>query len=191
MSVFAIAWRLALLSLGLAAVVPTRTRSLGPHPNPAHDYAAAMQLAAAFQRGDSMAARGGESILLVHGARAPRAVVLFHGITNSPRQYHQLAAVLYESGDNVFVPRLPNQALAGGDADTLAGLRSAALRDVADQSLDIAAGLGDTVVALGLSLGGDMAAWVAQFRREADRVVVVSPALGLSRVESYLQAPVM
>src|SRR5437899_2947807 len=145
MSVFAIAWRLALLSFGLAALVPARTGSLGPRPNPAHDYAAAVELAAAFQRGDSMAARGGESILLLHGARAPRVVVLFHGISNSPRQYHQLAAALYESGDNVFVPRLPNQALAGGDAGTLAGLRAVALRDVADRSIDIAAGLGDTV----------------------------------------------
>src|SRR5450759_4812472 len=105
MIAFGILWRAAVLYLGLAAAVPTSVRFLGPHSNPARDYEAAMQLARVFQRADTAAATGGESIVLVHAHRTPRAFVLFHGLANSPRQFSKLAATLYDSGDNVFVPR--------------------------------------------------------------------------------------
>src|SRR5476651_1103014 len=122
MSVFGILWRVAVLYLGLAAALPTSVRSLGPHSKPARDYEAAMQLAQAFQRADTAAATGGESIILVHAHRTPRAFVLFHGLTNSPRQFRRLAATLYESGDNVFAPRLPQHALRGATADDLGSM---------------------------------------------------------------------
>ena len=48
------------------------------------------------------------TILLEHAAATPLAVVLFHGLTNSPAQYAQLAPDLYNSGVNVLVPRLPD-----------------------------------------------------------------------------------
>jgi alpha-beta hydrolase superfamily lysophospholipase len=191
MRFFAYAWRAAIAYLALAAIVPTSVNSLRSHPSPTRDYATAMRLAADFRRGDSLATPDGRSILLVHGARAPRTIVLFHGFTNSPHEFQQLATGFYEAGDNVFVPRLSMQGLTGGDADTLSGVRAEALRDIADQSIDIATGLGDTVVVLGFSLGGDVAAWAAQFRPEVDRAVIVAPALGLSHVMSPLQAPLM
>jgi carboxylesterase len=190
MSAFGILWRAAVLYLGLAAALPTSIRSLGPHPKPAPDYEAAMQLTQAFRRADTVAAPGGESIILVHGRRTPRAFVLFHGLANSPREYRELAATLYAGGDNVFAPRLPEHALRGGTAGDLRRLTAESLRNVADAAIDIASGLGDTVVVLGFSLGGNMAAWTAQFRPVA-RVVIVSPALGLSHLSTIAQTPVM
>lgn len=190
MSAFGILWRAAVLYLGLAAALPTSIGSLGPHPKPAGDYEGAMQLAQAFRRADTVAATGGESILLVHGHRTPRAFILFHGLANSPRQYGELAATLYAAGDNVFAPRLPQHALRGGTAAYLRRLTAESLREVADAAIDLASGLGDTVVVLGFSLGGDMAAWTAQFR-SVDRVVIVSPALGLSHLSTVAQTPVM
>src|SRR5450759_3877890 len=190
-SPFGVLWRAAVLYLGLATALPTSVRSLGPHSKAARDYAAAMQLAKAFRRADTAAATGGESIILVHGTRTPRAFVLFHGLTNSPRQFRKLAATLYDSGDNVFVPRLPQQALRGADADDLGRLTAEALRDVGDAAIDLASGLGDTVVVLGLSLGGDVAAWTAQFRPEVDRAVIVAPTLGLAHVSSIVATPMM
>ena len=190
MSAFGILWRAAVLYLGLAAALPTSTQSLGPHPKPACDFDTAVQLAQAFRRADTVAASGGESIVLIHGHRTPRAFVLFHGLANSPRQYGELAATLYAGGDNVFAPRLPQHALRGGNAADLRRLKAEALRDVADAAIDLASGLGDTIVVLGFSLGGDMAAWVAQFRPVA-RVVIVSPALGLSHLSTVAQTPVM
>ena len=190
MSAFGILWRAAVLYLGLAAVLPTSVRSLGPHSKPARDYDAAMQLAQAFQHADTAAATGGESIILVHAHRTPRAFVLFHGLTNSPRQFSKLAATLYDTGDNVFVPRFPQHALRGATADDLGRLTAESLRDVADAAIDLASGLGDTVVVLGASLGGNVAAWAAQFRL-VSRVVIVTPALGLSHVSTVVETPIM
>ena len=174
----------------LTAFLPTNTDSLVSRPQPATDYDAAVARARLFQRGDSIATTSGRSVLRVHGHRTPRAFVLFHGLTNSPYQFRDLADSIYEAGDNVFVPRLPWHALPGGTQRELARIRATALRDVADASVDIASGLGDTVIVFGLSLGGTMAAWVAQFR-SVDRVVIAAPALGVSHVTAALETPLM
>ncbi|HST06721.1 MAG TPA: alpha/beta fold hydrolase [Gemmatimonadaceae bacterium] len=191
MSIFQYAWRIAVLYVGLAAAIPTSVSSLGPHPHPARDYESATRLAAAFQRADSGAVKGGESILLLRGTRTARVFVLFHGLTNSPRQFRELADTLYARGDNVFAPRLPQHALKGADADDLGRITAEALRNSADASIDAASGLGDTVVVLGISLGGDLAAWAAQFRPEVYRAVLVAPALGLTHIPSATATPMM
>lgn len=190
-SVFGVLWRAAVLYLVLATVLPTSVGSLGPHSKPARDYDTAMRLAQAFRRADSGAVSGGESIILVHAHRTPRAFVLFHGLTNSPRQFRKLADTLYASGDNVFVPRLPDHGLRGATAAVLGNLTAESLRDVADAAIDLAGGLGDSVVVLGVSLGGNMAAWAAQFRPDVYRAVIVSPALGVSHVSTSAETPMM
>src|SRR5262249_31017660 len=106
-----------MLVLGIAAVVPAGAGDMRSHPNPTKDYEAAVARANQITAADTaVAAPGGESILLVHGAKAPRAVVLFHGFTDSPRQFAALADSLFALGDNVFVPRLPHHAERGRDA---------------------------------------------------------------------------
>lgn len=189
--IFQYAWRIALLYLGLAAAIPTSVGSLGPHPHPAPDFQAALQLIGAFERADTAAVVGGESIILVHPRRAPRVFVLFHGLTNSPRQFRELADTLFGRGDNVFVPRLPQHALKGADAGDLGRITAEALRSSADASIDVASGLGDTVIVLGISLGGSVAAWTAQFRPEVHRAVLVAPALGLTHISSAAATPMM
>ena len=174
----------------LTAFLPTNTGSLVSHAQPATDYDGAVARARVFQRGDSIATPTGRSVLRVHGHRTPRAFVLFHGLTNSPYQFRDLADSIYDAGDNVFVPRLPWHALPGGTQRDLARIGATELRDVADASVDIASGLGDTVIVFGLSLGGTMAAWVAQFRPVA-RVVIAAPALGVSHVTALLETPLM
>ena len=174
----------------LTAFLPTNTDSLVSHPQPARDYQAAIARARLFQRGDSVAITSGRSVLRVHGHRTARAFVLFHGLTNSPYQFRDLADSIYDAGDNVFVPRLPWHALPGGTQRELARIDATALRGVADASVDIASGLGDTVIVFGLSLGGTIAAWVAQFR-SVDRVVIAAPALGVSHVTVALETPLM
>jgi alpha-beta hydrolase superfamily lysophospholipase len=174
----------------LTAFLPTDTDALVSHSQPARDYDTAVARARLFQRGDSIATTSGRSVLRVHGHRTPRAFVLFHGLTNSPYQFRDLADSIYDAGDNVFVPRLPWHALPGGTQRELARITATALRGVADTSVDIASGLGDTIIVFGLSLGGTMAAWVAQFR-SVDHVVIVAPALGVSHVTALLETPLM
>ena len=190
MSPFGVFWRVALILLGAAALVPIRTGSLAPRPKPAAGYEAAMVLAQQLERADSAATPDGKSVVLVHGHRTPRAFVFFHGLSNSPRQYRQLAATVYDGGDNVVVPRLPWHGLKGETASNLGRITAEQLRDMADATVNIASGLGDTVIVCGVSLGGNIAAWVVQFRT-IDRAVLVAPALGLSHLSTMLETPAM
>ncbi|HTR79186.1 MAG TPA: hypothetical protein VMH39_13795, partial [Gemmatimonadaceae bacterium] len=165
-----------------------RTGSLGSHAHPAATYAAAVARAAYQQAvDDSVAVPAGRTILFAHGQRTPRAFVLLHGLTDSPRQFLPLAEAIYEHGDNVYVPRLPDHAERDGDARMLAGLTAEKLRGCADSAVDVADGLGDSVIVVGLSAGGTMAAWVAQFRSDVERVVVIAPALEAGEVPSAVE----
>src|SRR5262249_8926071 len=135
----------------------------------------------------SVAAPGGATILMVHGARTPRAIVLLHGFTDSPRQFAALADSLYQSGDNVLVPRLPHHGEAGKNAKELAHVTAAELCRTADAAVDVAAGLGDSVVVVGLSVGATMAAWAAEHRPEVRRAVMIAPAFEVTHVPSMLE----
>jgi esterase/lipase len=99
--------------------------------------------------------------------------------------------MLYAAGDNVYVPRLPHHAERNGTAKTLASLTAEELRDYADSAMDVADGLGDSVVVAGLSAGGTVAAWIAQTRRDVQRVVIIAPLLAIARVPRLLEAPLM
>ncbi len=166
-----IAWHTVILFFGLVAFAPTRFGDLLSHPMPVADYAAAVARIGSIQaREDSIVAPGGGSILLTHGARTARIVVLFHGLTDSPLQYFPFAQRLFAQGDNVFVPRLPHHAERGGHFADMGRLTAQELRDLGDVSVDVARGLGDTVIVSGLSAGGTIAAWVGQYRSDVGRV---------------------
>jgi esterase/lipase len=181
-----------MLILGLAAVLPATAGDVRSHPNPVHSYAdavarAKLQIAA----DDSVAAPGGSTILLTHGVRTPRVVVLLHGFTDSPRQFAALADSLYAQGDNVLVPRLPHHAERGKDASELARLTAAELCRTGDAAIDVASGLGDSVIVVGLSVGGTVAAWTAEHRSEVRRAVVIAPAFEVAHVPSMLERPLV
>lgn len=185
-------WRGAMLALGLAAVVPARAGDVKSHPNPTRTFDEAVARAQRQIATDSdIAAAGGVPILLTHGARTPRAIVLLHGFTDSPRQFAALAESLYTSGDNVFVPRLPHHAERGRDVAELARLTAAELCRAGDSAVDIAAGLGDSVVVAGLSIGGTIAAWTAEQRSEVRRVVIIAPPFEATHVPSMLERPLV
>lgn len=189
---FGLAWHTIVLVFGLAAFAPTRLGDLLSHPSPIRDYAGAVERVNELQTAeDSIVAPGGGSILLTHGHRTPRVVVLFHGLTDSPLQYAPLAQQLFQAGDNVFVPRLPHHAERNGNVAEIARLTAQELRDVGDLSVDVARGLGDTIIVSGLSAGGTLAAWVGQYRGDVQRVVLVAPALEVTHVPSLLHGAVL
>jgi carboxylesterase len=113
--------------------------------------------------------------LFDHGRRTERAIVLLHGFTNCPKMYDQLATQLYESGANVVVPRLPRHGLADRLTTDLTRLSADDLKATAKEAVEIANGLGDTVTVAGLSLGGVLVGWLAQFGDGVDRAVLISP----------------
>ena len=164
-------------------------------PLPAqHNRAAYTSSIAAISRrqavDDSIAVPGARSILLVRGAPTARAIVLLHGLTESPRQFEAFAYLLHADGNNVYVPRLPQHGLRGGNVTSLSSLTAAQLRGMADSVVNEARGLGDSVVVVGLSMGGTVGAWIAQ-QRAVSRVVLIAPAIEPGRIPSLIDRPLI
>lgn len=118
-------------------------------------------------------------LLLTHGEKVEKVIVLFHGLTSSPRQFAQLGHLLHQHGFNVLIPRVPFHGHADTMTTALSQLTAAQVAAIANEAIDIAQGLGRRVFALGLSMGGVMAGWVTQFRADVEATALISPVFGL------------
>ncbi|MBV8244965.1 MAG: hypothetical protein JOZ38_03505 [Candidatus Eremiobacteraeota bacterium] len=126
--------------------------------------------------------------LLDHGHRTPFAVVLLHGLTNHPGQYVEFAPLVHAAGHNVFVPRLPEQGDRNRMTTRLSKLTAEALVGSAGEALDIACGLGERVVMLGISTSGALCAYFAQYRSEVARAIPVNAAIALLKFPYAMSA---
>lgn len=177
----------------VAAIVPVSSSDLDARPDAAGDYDEAIARFDAFAADEAGLGviEACRSRRFVHDERTEVAVVLFHGLTNCPQQFVDFAEHLHDDGANVIILRAPHHGL-GDDDGTIGGvskvgpLSAGELRDFADESVDIAAGLGDRVEVLGLSMGGVLAMWTAEFRDDVDRVVAVAPAISIPRVPHFV-----
>ncbi len=177
------------LGLGALLGLPPRTGHLHPHPRPTSAYAEAQARFARMRvRDDGSVLPECRSFLLDHGGPSDSVVVLLHGMTNCPLQFAAFASLLHTDGHTVLVPRLPRNGLADRRTDALGKLRATELAALGDEAMDIAVGLGKRVTVLGLSAGGLVAAWIAQYRPEAARVIIAAPFLGLSHYPPPYQA---
>jgi alpha-beta hydrolase superfamily lysophospholipase len=150
-----------------------------PPARPTLTYADAHARFAAAQSLDDAAVNPlCRSYLLDHGQRTRRAVVYFHGYTNCPAQFRQLGEQFFRRGDNVLVPRLPWQGLADRMTPLHARLTADELAAATQEAVDIACGLGEEVIVMGLSAGAIMAGWAAQLRGDVHTALVCSPSLG-------------
>ena len=123
--------------------------------------------------------------LIENGRRAERAIVLLHGFTSCPKMYEPLAAELARAGANIVIPRLPHHGLADRMTPELKELSADELAAVASEAVEIAAALGEKVTVAGISLGGVLAAWLAQFRPGVDRAVIISPLFSIPVVPEW------
>jgi len=80
--------------------------------------------------------------LLHHGEQTPKAVVLMHGVSSCPRAFVDFAPLLHEAGYNVLTVRMPENGYADRATDALKDITAEALAAFADESVDIATGLG-------------------------------------------------
>jgi esterase/lipase len=129
----------------------------------------------------------GRTILRLHGERRPRAVVLLHGLTSSPAQFERFAGTLYERGHNVIVPRLPRHGHADRLTTALARLRPDELYAAAASYIEVARELGEHVTVAGFSLGGLLAAWIAQ-HHDVDRAVAIAPFFGVAWIPGFFMS---
>lgn len=125
---------------------------------------------------DPALAPAGLPRLYEHGAPAEYAVILFHGFTNCPQQFDELARRFHARGCNVYVPRIPRHGCKDRLTRDLANLTVAELQASANEAFGLARGLGARVSALGISLGGSMALWLAQ-TQPVDPAIPISPFL--------------
>jgi hypothetical protein len=169
----------------------TRHRaSLLSAERPAASYDEALARAEMLRaRDDGPLHPDGAMQLLTHGRTVERAIVLHHGYTNGPQQFVALGRLLHEQGANVLIPRLPYHGLADRLTPALAWLTAGDMAALASEAVDIARGLGRQVTVAGLSAGGVMAAWVAQFRGDVARAVAIAPEFGLHVVPVGLAGP--
>ncbi len=172
--------------------VPWPLGGYAARPQPVGGYAQAVDSAQSLD-----SARAAEmnplckTELLTHGSKTARAIVLVHGYTTCPQQFHAFGAQLYDQGLNVLIAALPYHGLANRMTDDLSQLTASDLAAYGDRVLDIAHGLGDEVDMLGLSAGGVVTAWGAQNRSDLSLAVVISPAFGFKQIPTQLTRPAM
>lgn len=176
----------------LAEILPVSIRGLDSSPQPAQSFEEARQRFEALSNlPESTIHPRCVPYLLSHGKRTPRSYVLVHGISNCPYSMVDFAPKLHALGHNVLVVRMPQNGHLDNGTDALRHLTAKELRAFSDQSIDIAAGLGERIHVVGISAGGVIAGWMAQNRGEIDRAVLLAPAYGLSSFGTGLNNALM
>jgi esterase/lipase len=182
-----------LLSVGLAFTFwlfrPVSVKKLVvPKLNPSTDYHDALALyhGEVFWKDGPEILEVCQSILMSHGYKTEQAILFFHGFTNCPRQFEKLGRIYFEMGYNVFIPRLPLHGLADRCHGALINLTADDLKSFAENSYSIATGLGEKVTVVGLSGGGVLASWLAQFSSGLDQSVIIAPSYGLHAVPALI-----
>jgi alpha-beta hydrolase superfamily lysophospholipase len=118
------------------------------------------------------------SRLISPGHRTQRAIVFFHGLTNSPQQFACLAERFVARDYAVLIPRVPYHGYLDRMTTDQARLRASQLVQTAAEALDIGFGLADEVTVCGISMGGILTIWAAQ--HQPVRVAApIAPAIGL------------
>lgn len=181
------------LVLGIAFLLlrPVSVGSLSSHPNPARDYAAAVQRIEALQARQASLALNPLCQLqfMTHGQKVEKAIVFVHGYTNCPQQFYQLGQEFYDLGYNVLIVPAPYHGLADRMTTEHAQLTAEELAAYTDQVVDIAQGLGEHVSLAGISMGGIVTAWAATYRSDLDLAVMISPAFGFKMIPASVTAP--
>jgi len=191
-------WRIILLILGLMlafgyiALMPWNISNLLSHPRPTQSYTEALQ------RVETLRAQEPPDMnpvcrlqLMSHDKKVDQAIILVHGYTNCPQQFHQLGQRFYDLGYNVLIAPFPHHGLVDRMTEAHARLTAEELTAYADETVDIAQGLGEHVTMMGLSAGGATTAWAAQYRSDIDLAVIISPAFGFKQIPTPLTAAAM
>jgi carboxylesterase len=126
-------------------------------------------------------AADGRSLRFTHGRRTKRVTLFLHGLSATPRQFAVLATHVYRQGDNVLMPRLPQHGHRNRMSEALRELRAEDLESFAREQIALAEEFGETIRVVGFSMGGLLAAWIAQ-RERVREVIAIAPFLGIAGV---------
>jgi len=161
-------------------------------PNPAATYEEALARIEAIQAAEAelpdLSPECG-SILMTHDEKVENTVVFLHGFTSCPDQFESLGEEYFNQGYNVLIPRQPRHGFQEYDGAPLKGLTAEELAAFGTEVTDIAQGLGERVVVVGLSGGGAVTTWLAQERADIDLAVPIAPFLGIGFIPRPLTRP--
>ncbi len=190
-------WYILLISCLMIATVlmiltPWKSGHIAAHPQPAQNYTEALHLVELLRAEEPQEMDPlNRAKLMTHGNKTDRAIILVHGYTSDPQQFQELGSRFYALGYNVLIAPLPHHGLADRMNDTHALLTAEELAAYANKTVDIAQGLGEKVIMMGISAGGVTTAWAAQNRSDVDLAVIISPAVGFKKIPTPLTAAAM
>lgn len=116
-------------------------------------------------------------ILKTHGKKTSKAIILLHGFTNCPQQFEPFAELLFESGYNVYIPRMPHHGYKEKVHNAMKELSLNDLKNFSQGVIDIVGiGLGEDTEVLGLSGGAVLASYLGTFA-QFHQVYSVAPNL--------------
>ena len=111
---------------------------------------------------------------LTHGSATAKMIVMFHGVGACPVQFAAMGTYFYNRGYNVYIPRAPHYGLTSNRDH--GKVTAQELVSYTDSSVTIGTGLGTEHDVIGISGGGVLATWAAEYRPDAvDRLEVLSP----------------
>ena len=191
-------WWISLLILGImlalifVILTPWNISNFSSNPDPIENYAQAVQRIESLPMNEASAMNPVCRLqFMTHNQKVERAIILVHGYTNCPEQFRELGQRFYDSGFNVLIAPLPHHGLVDRMTEEHAQLTAEELVSYADEVVDIAQGLGEQVIMMGISGGGVTTAWAAQTRSDIDLAVIISPAFGFKQIPTFLTAGVM
>jgi len=119
-----------------------------------------------------------------------RGALVLHGFTGNPQSMRGLALALADAGFTVEMPLLPGH---GTDISDMLPTRWKDWSEAAEAAYDELAARSDSVVVVGLSMGGMLGVWLAQRHPEIAAIAVVNPLIAppdadtLALVESMIE----
>jgi len=159
------------------------TRALVPSPNPTTTYPEALERLATLKAKDTAQVNPVcATQFMTHGQRTERAIILLHGFTNCPHQFHALGQNFFGRGYNVLLARLPYHGYIDRLTPDFARLTAEDLAIFADELVNIGVGLGHHLAFGGISAGGVTAAWAYQFRPEVAQALIIAPSFGVTYI---------
>jgi len=176
-----------LIVLGGFLMLPADDPShFASHPNPAADYAEAVQRVESLRATEVGFNPECHTILLTHGAKTAKTIVFVPGYGSCPAAFKELGTQFYDRGYNVLIAPLPYNGLADRLTTEQAKVQAEDLVRYTDEVVDIGRGLGDHLTLAGISAGGLVTGWAAQKRQDVDQAVLISPGFGFKAVPERL-----
>jgi len=164
-----------------------KTSGLASHPNPVQDYAEAVERIENLKASEPRAMNPVCRLqFMTHNKKVDRAIILVHGYTNCPQQFHELGQCFHALGYNVLIAPFPYHGLSDRMTNAQAQFSAEKLVCYTDEVVDIGQGLGKKVDIAGISAGGVIAAYAAQCRSDVNLAVMMAPAFGYKQIPAPL-----